>query len=197
MEIIKGYCCHSKEVCSWPSFLSLLSKVNRLNWTARITKRGAFLAWIPPQKKFLCSLLYSQFWIFQDWCLGRALWLKTLHLTTLCVPSVLQAVTAGDESGSTCRLSAGTSSCWQCDSEMLEPTWHTGGCRAQHCDIDTEHSYRARAASAQTAFPGMAPWMASQGTGNSSASLTSSWTAAFCCSIKPALIVAIISSPAS
>lgn len=58
MEIIKGYCCHSKEVCSWPSFLSLLSKVNRLNWTARITKRGAFLAWISPPKKNSCAPFY-------------------------------------------------------------------------------------------------------------------------------------------
>lgn len=37
-----------------------------------------------PPKKFLCSLLYSQSWIFQDWCLGRALWLKTLqHFVSL------------------------------------------------------------------------------------------------------------------
>lgn len=81
MEIIKGYCCHSKEVCSWPSFLSLLSKVNRLNGTARITKRGAFLAWIsPPSKILVLPFRFPSVLNFQEWCLGRALLLKTLHL---------------------------------------------------------------------------------------------------------------------
>lgn len=40
--IIKGYCCHSKEVCSWSHFLLLLSNVNRLNLTAWITRRVHF-----------------------------------------------------------------------------------------------------------------------------------------------------------
>lgn len=80
MEIIKGYCCHSKEVCSWPSFLSLLSKVNRLNRTARITKRGAFLAWISPQKILVLPLRFPRVLNSQDWCLGRALPVKTLQL---------------------------------------------------------------------------------------------------------------------
>lgn len=82
MEIIKGYCCHSKEVCSWPSFLSLLSKVNRLNRTARITKRGASLAWIhpPKKKKSLWSFLDSQEpWIFRTAVLERIFYWKPFN----------------------------------------------------------------------------------------------------------------------
>lgn len=46
-------------------------------------------------------------------------------------PSTLCAVTAEDETCRSSRLPAQTSSCWwHCDTEMLEPTWHTGGCRA-------------------------------------------------------------------
>lgn len=62
--IIKGYCCHSKEVCSWSHFLSLLSNVNRLNLTARITKRvhfktrnSWFLLFQYPWSPFRCHFL--------------------------------------------------------------------------------------------------------------------------------------------
>lgn len=154
MEIIKGYCCHSKEVCSWPSFLSLLSKVNRLNWTARITKRGAFLAWISPPKKFLCSLLDSQVsWVF-----------RTGSLTENPSSSTFVSLLLFRQWQQKMRLAALP------DSQQLLALWHwNAGAHLAHrrlwqCDIDTGHSYRERAASAQTAFPGMSPCMASPGT---------------------------------
>lgn len=40
--IIEGYCCHSKELYSWPHFLLLPSNVNRWNLTAWITRRVHF-----------------------------------------------------------------------------------------------------------------------------------------------------------
>ena len=55
--IIKGYCCHSKEVCSWSHFLLLRSNVNRLNLTALITRRVHFKA---RNFLFLLFLLYSE-----------------------------------------------------------------------------------------------------------------------------------------
>lgn len=55
---------------------------------------------------------------------------STENPSTLRVPSAVHAVTGADETCSTSRLSALPSSCWHRDTEILEPTWHTGGCRA-------------------------------------------------------------------
>lgn len=163
MEIIKGYCCHSKEVCSWPSFLSLLSKVNRLNRTARITKRGASLAWIhpPKKKKILVVLLrFPRALNFQDCCLGKDLLLKTLQFFVCFLlltqwQQEMRPAAPADSEHNPAAAGTGTLKCWS-------PPGTQGGCRAAEPSTVTP----------QTAFPGMSPCMASQGPGSTTVPLS-------------------------
>jgi hypothetical protein len=66
--IIKGYCCHSKEVCSWPHFLLLLSNVNRLNLTAWITRRvhlqtrNSWFLLSPPVPSVPFQMFFLYYW---------------------------------------------------------------------------------------------------------------------------------------
>lgn len=132
MEIIKGYCCHSKEVCSWPSFLSLLSKVNRLKRTARITKRSSFLTWIPPPPQLLCSLLHSQV----SWILRTSV-LEELYHSKLFIfnPSSPFSFSASDRRWDLQRELTSTNdqmlAVWNCNSGAYRgPVWQTGACGA-------------------------------------------------------------------
>lgn len=153
----------------------------------------------PPPTKFLCSLLDSQVsWIFRTGVLQGLFYWKPFTFNSLC-----PFCSSCSDSRRWDRQHFQTPSTKQ----QLLALWHWNvgahlahrrlqGSRAQPCDTDTGHSYKARAASPQTAFPGMSPlhgWLHKvQG-----AQQFLSQKLLNCYSINPVLIVAMISSPAS
>lgn len=117
MEIIKGYCCHSKEVCSWPSFLSLLSKVNRLKRTARITKRSSFLTWIPPPPNSCAPSYTPKCLEFSGLVSWKSFTTQNSSSSTLPVPSLFQLVT--EDETSNVNSPALTTRCWQFETAIV------------------------------------------------------------------------------